>query len=79
MTNKMEEKLDRKLAELATKRALNAIKLLHSIVVSEDFENKVGSSVIKKGIGLSVGRLEMELLVPIFNIYPDLDDVKPAR
>jgi hypothetical protein len=54
-------------AIVALNRALNSSidKCSH-----EDFE------LIKRGVGLSIGKIQMELLEVINAQYPDLDDLK---
>ncbi len=68
--------IDRKLAEEAVKNGLEAVRILHSIVLGEDFSSLNGNETVRRGVGLSIGEIEMKLLVPIFQRYPDLDDLK---
>ena len=59
------------------RRGLNAIIELMSILdevkdhcEDEDFD------VIKRGVGLSVGRIQTELLDPIYKQHPEIDDLR---
>lgn len=59
------------------KRALNAVAELDAIVSDvrdecseDDFRLK------KRGVGLSIGRIQIELLEPIYKQHPEMDDLK---
>ena len=59
------------------KRALQAVIELHAIgdevrdqCSDEDFE------MIKRGVGLSIGRIQTELLDYIYKEHPEIDDLK---
>ena len=58
----MAEHLERVQADLNT-----AVILAESKADPEDFES------IKKSLGMLIGRLDTELLVPIFEAFPELD------
>lgn len=65
------------LADLVKQKALIAVRELDSIVIitrdqcsTEDFE------IIKRGVGLSIGRIQTEVLDPIFRRFPEIDDLK---
>ena len=54
--------------------ALNAVESLHDAVTiahnecsQEDFDK------IRRGVGLSIGRIQMDLLEEIYTQYPELD------
>lgn len=67
--------MKRDLAETVKIKALNAVKELNSIVL-EDFDWDAPENYnLKKGIGLSIGRIEIEILGVIYKKYPDLDDL----
>jgi hypothetical protein len=57
--------------------ALAAIVELHTILddvrercSAEDFET------IKRGVGLSIGSIEVDLLLPIYAQHPEIDDLQ---
>lgn len=59
------------------KRALTAIQELN-IILSET-EGKCSDEdyeMIKRGVGLSMGRIQMEILEYINRQYPEIDDLK---
>ncbi len=68
--------VDRELAEHTKGRALEAIKCLNSIFSENRHKGKEGFEAIHKGVGLSIGRIEMEVLGPIYTAHPDLDDLE---
>lgn len=58
-------------------RALNAVSELSQLLnaveghcSSEDYDR------IKRGVGLSIGRIQTELLDIVYAAYPELDDLK---
>ncbi len=58
-------------------RALNAVKELN-IILSEK-EDKCSAedyTIIKRGVGLSLGTIQMEILEYINHQYPEIDDLK---
>jgi hypothetical protein len=69
--------MDRAIAEHAKLRALEAIKTLHSIVKLEADWTDKDLTKLKKGVGLSIGAIEVDLLSVIYKAFPDLDDLKP--
>jgi hypothetical protein len=69
--------VEKEIALQIQKRSLNAIVELNTILFEiqgkcpdEDFAE------IKHGVGLSIGRIQMELLEVINSQYPDIDDLK---
>lgn len=71
--------MDKVQAKKARDRALQAIERLHSILETSDNWDSDQLSAIKKGVGLAIGRIEMEILSPIYERYPDLDDIPHLR
>jgi hypothetical protein len=67
--------MDRKTALMAKDRSLEAIRLLHSILGDENKWDELQYHEIKRGIGLSIGRIEVDLLGPVYKKFPDLDDL----
>jgi hypothetical protein len=68
--------MDEKLARQARSRALAAIRTLHSIVkLPADWSEKE-LQLLRKGVGISIGTIETDLLGIIYRNYPDLDDLK---
>jgi hypothetical protein len=58
-------------------RALVAVAELHSILT--DIRNECSSEdfqLVKRGVGLSIGTIEIELLQAIYRQYPEIDDLK---
>jgi len=68
--------MDRKLARQARSRALAAIKALHSIVKLQADCREKDLQLLRKGVGISIGTIEVDLLKIIYRNYPDLDDLK---
>lgn len=69
--------IERETAIKIQKHALRAIEELNSALISlpnncsaEDFQ------AIRRGVGLSLGTIQMELLEVINQQYPELDDLK---
>jgi len=59
------------------KLALEAISRLSQVLaVAESRCDKKEYEKIKKGVGLSIGSIQMELLETINSAFPDLDDLK---
>jgi hypothetical protein len=68
--------IDKKTALEVKNHALTAIVELHAILDDvhgrcsvEDFET------IKRGVGLSLGSIEVDLLMPIYAQHPEIDDL----
>lgn len=58
------------------KLALEAVsKLSRILAVTENRCDKEEYEKVKKGVGLSIGAIQMELLETINSLYPDLDDL----
>lgn len=58
------------------KRALNAIVELNEILSELHPEcSEDDYVVIKRGVGLSIGRIQMELLEPLYRQHPEIDDL----
>jgi hypothetical protein len=68
--------MERSVAILAQKNCLEAIGLLHSILGSQNLWDEPNLQQLKRGIGLSIGRIETEVLALIYAAHPDLDDLK---
>jgi hypothetical protein len=69
--------LDKEIAIKVKERSLNAIREMSMMLTDiqgrcdeEDFE------AIKRGAGLTMGRIQMELLEYVNSQFPDLDDLK---
>ena len=59
------------------KLALEAVsKLSQVLTVAEKRCDKNEYEQIKRGVGLSIGAIQMELLETINTLHPDLDDLK---
>jgi hypothetical protein len=71
-----EQKLDKELAEIAQTFALRAVKELHSIVrLNADWDCPSGQK-LRRGIGLAIGSIEVDILGLIYSEFPELDDLK---
>jgi hypothetical protein len=57
-------------------KPLAALKLLHSIVKLEGNWNEKDLKLLQRGIGISIGTIEVDLLRIIYRKYPDLDDLE---
>ena len=67
--------MNKKLARQARSRALAAMRLLHSIVKLEGDWNEKDLKLLHRGVGISIGTIEVDLLRIIYKKYPDLDDL----
>ena len=57
--------------------ALSAIRALVEVLnVCRDGCSPEEFQQIKRGVGLSIGRIETELLAVVYAAYPELDDLK---
>jgi hypothetical protein len=68
--------MNKKLARQIRSRALAAIKILHSIVNLRADWNEKDLQLLQKGVAISIGTIEIDLLRIINRKYPDLDDLK---
>jgi hypothetical protein len=68
--------MDRKLAIEARTRALAAIKELHSMVKLDIDWNEDDLKALKRGIGISIGTIEVDLLNIIYREFSELDDLE---
>ena len=69
--------IDKQHAIEIQKLALEAVsKLAQVLTVAENRCDKNEYEQIKKGVGLSIGTIQMELLEIINSLYPDLDDLR---
>lgn len=64
-------------ALLIQKRALNIVAELDNLLpeirdqcTDEDFQ------MIKRGVGLTIGRIATEILEPIYKQHPEIDDLR---
>ncbi len=72
--------MDRMSAEIIKDKALRAITELHSIITDLDFDwDSAELRPIKRGVGLSIGRIDTELLSLIYEEHPDLDDLRDRK
>jgi hypothetical protein len=68
--------MDKLVAEKAKSKALIAIRHLHSILEDSSEWDSDSMRKLKRGIGLSIGIIEVDLLRVIYGEYPDLDDIR---
>ncbi|MDI1227091.1 MAG: hypothetical protein PSY14_05350 [bacterium] len=66
--------MDRADAEEIHKLALSAITNLTSIFQVNDKYDEYEE--IKRGVGLSIGKIQMDILEVIYKRFPELDDLK---
>lgn len=71
--------MNKALARSTRDKVLEAIKTLHSIVETDDDWDSSNLKNLKRGVGMTIGRLEIELLAPIYKEYPELDDIPYLR
>jgi len=58
------------------KRALSAIVELNTILSDVNGECSAEAyAVIKRGVGLSIGRIQMEIVEPLYREFPEIDDL----
>ena len=59
------------------KLALEAVSRLSQVlVIAENRCDKQEYEQLKKGVGLSIGSIQMDLLEIVDSAFPDLDDLK---
>ena len=69
--------MDKEMAIEVQSHALNAIRSLsEALSVCENRCSPEEYQQIKRGVGLSMGRIETELLGVIYAAYPEIDDLK---
>lgn len=71
--------MKRSLAIEARSRALSAVKLLNSIVQLESNWSPDNMRRLKKGVGIAIGTIEVDLLSVIYKEFPDLVDLKDTQ
>jgi len=68
--------MDRQLAVEVQQHALDAIRSLSDALdACKDRCSANEYEQLKRGVGLSMGRIETELLAVIYKAFPDLDDL----
>lgn len=68
--------MERKLAVEVQQHALQAIRSLSDALdTCKDRCSADEYEQVKRGVGLSMGRIETELLAVIYKEFPDLDDL----
>jgi hypothetical protein len=69
--------MDRIFASHAKQYALEAIASLSKIlIVSSGKCSKQEYEKIKRGVGISIGQIQMDLLEVVYKQFPDMDDLK---
>ena len=68
--------MDRDLAIKARDRAIEAVRQLNSILALTKDWDDVSLAELHRGIGISIGLIDTELLCKIYDKYPDLDDLR---
>lgn len=68
--------VDKKSAEKIKNHGLKAISELSSaLIAAEGHCSPDDMERLRRGVGLSIGKIETDLLSIIYNQYPDLDDL----
>ena len=69
--------MEKELAEIVRNNGLEAVKSLSAILPiaqgrcsPEEFE------ILRRAVGLSIGRIQMEVLEVVYREHPELDDLK---
>lgn len=60
----------REYALKAVSELTQALKVSHGRCSEEEYEK------IRKGVGLSIGRIQTDILDIVYSAYPELDDLK---
>ena len=69
--------MDKQVAIEVQRHALDAVKsLMEAFYACKDHCAPEEVQQIQRGVGLSIGRIETELLSVIYKKFPDLDDLK---
>ncbi len=57
-------------------RALRAVAELDGIIVSfRETLSEEDMRIVKRGVGLSIGKIQIELLRPVYDQDPEIDDL----
>ncbi|MEO8572546.1 MAG: hypothetical protein ABI481_01145 [Pyrinomonadaceae bacterium] len=68
--------VNKEIAITIQKRALSAIVELNTILSDVNGEcSDEAFGLIKRGVGLSIGRIQMEILEPLYRQFPEIDDL----
>jgi hypothetical protein len=58
------------------KNALEAIRVLHDVLqVKADLSNS-DFETLKRAVGLTIIKIDENILAPVYSIFPELDDLK---
>jgi hypothetical protein len=68
--------MNEKTAVRAKQHALAAILKLHTILKDTTEYEAESNKLLKRGIGLAIGSIEIDLLGEVYRQYPELDDLK---
>ena len=69
--------MDRQVAEIVKEHSTTAIRELHSILLEiRDQCTGYEFEMFKRGVGFSMGEIQMKLLELVNAQYPDLDDLR---
>ena len=71
--------MNKMLARATRDKVLEAIKILHSIVETNDDWDSSDLKNLKRGVGMAIAKLDIELLAQIYKEYPELDDIPHLR
>lgn len=68
--------MDKACAKEIRDHALKAIaELSHALIASENRCSAEEFEQVKRGVGLSIGKIQIELLGVVYKRYPELDDL----
>lgn len=68
--------MEKQIAEKITQHGLKAIEELNKILYLNGIDSIDNYQILKKGIGLAIGKIETDVLYEIFKLYPELDNLK---
>jgi hypothetical protein len=71
--------MNREFAVNAYQSNLRALKELHSVVMAMQHLEFSKKAEYEKSLGILIGQIQIQLLEPIIEHYPDLDDLKNLR
>ncbi len=68
--------LEKDVAILVKERSLNAVRELTSLLREiRDNCDEEDMAVVKRGVGLTIGRIQLEILDYVYYLHPDLSDL----
>ncbi len=72
--------IEKTCAQAVRNQVLRAVEELSTaLMTAESGATPEGCAKLKKGIGLAIGHIQVEILEPIYAEHPELDDLTPPQ